>query len=141
MKLPNWLRNNFLFYKEELNDDSDRTDLWERRGDFQQVENVENANLIGSMFVDGRHQLHKVFLDLDVEHLYVPSTSPGHGHLYINVDVTQKELLDLVEHLARLGILGSGSLHQVGIRAMNTLRPPGLKKGDVVTPPPIPLPF
>lgn len=42
-------------------------------------------NLISSKTTDGRQM---PILDLDFPHAYVPSTQPGHGHLYLNVPIS-----------------------------------------------------
>lgn len=40
-----------------------------------------DANVVSSHIVGSRQ--HAPILDLDFEHAYVPSTTPGHGHLYL----------------------------------------------------------
>lgn len=43
----------------------------------------EEANLISSLTGAGKHL---PVLDLDFPHRYVPSTTPGHGHLYLDAE-------------------------------------------------------
>lgn len=43
-------------------------------------------NLISSKTTSGRH---KPVLDLDFPHTYVASSTPGHGHLYLDVEISR----------------------------------------------------
>lgn len=54
------------------------------------------ANLISSKTVDGK-QL--PIIDLDFPHEYVPSTQAGHGHLYLNVPISNFRFLLLMTGL------------------------------------------
>lgn len=133
MKLPKWLQRNNFYNFDRLSDDSEDKEAWVDVRDLFQVETEEEANLIGSKFVSGRHELHKVFIDLDVEHYYVPSSTEGHGHLYINVDLTREELGTLMGTLCKFGIVGDGWRYQIQARGENTFRLPGNKKKPVET--------
>lgn len=46
---------------------------------------AEDANVVSSNLPDGKHA---PIVDLDFPHRYVPSTTPGHGHLYLDVPVS-----------------------------------------------------
>jgi hypothetical protein len=49
---------------------------------------------------------HQPVLDLDVEHHYFPSSTPGHGHLYINCEpLNWRQYKNLLEVLADCGII------------------------------------
>lgn len=127
-QLPNWLRNNRLYNMGILSDDSENRSGWRDAREEHQTWNHDDANLIGSQFVDGRHPLHKVFIDLDVEHYYVESGTSGHAHLYINVDLTPDELMELQQTLNKFGIVGPGWVFQLEGRKENTFRMPNNKK-------------
>lgn len=71
---------------------------------------------------------HLPVLDLDVEHLYYPSTTPGHGALLLNViltDVDHSRLLDLLEEL---GIIQPGFVEASRQRGYAALRTPWTDK-------------
>lgn len=128
---PKWLKNNFLYNKSQLTDDSESEESWQDLHESERVEDLDEANVISSKWYDsgnGRLVLHKLFLDLDVEHLYVPSSTPGHGHLYLNVDLNPDQLEGLMATLVRFGIVSKGSLRQVRSRGASTLRLPWIKK-------------
>lgn len=53
------------------------------------------ANVVSSERVDSKY--HAVLLDLDVPAYLVPSTTPGHSHLYIDVAVPKSDYFSLLE--------------------------------------------
>lgn len=53
-----------------------------------------DANVVSSHLVGTR--LHAPILDLDYPHRYVPSTTPGHGHLYLNRPIPRWRLFILL---------------------------------------------
>lgn len=122
-ELPGWLKTN-VFYRSNLTPDSDN---FEFGRDHVRVHPLD-ANLISSESGEGCHNL---FLDLDIEHYYVPSTNEGHGHLYVNVCLSDEALREVVEVLVRHGILQKGIRDQVEDRGALTLRPPGVEKGTI----------
>jgi len=135
---PKWLRNNILYNKKVFAEDSDDPESWDEIEEVSRTENLEEATVVSSQWYAGsKINLHKLFLDLDCEHVYVPSSTPAHGHLMINVDLTYDDLYDLVKMLVKLDILGPGSLAQLRQREANTLRLPWVKK-DVERPIPAP---
>lgn len=71
---------------------------------------------------------HKPVFDLDIQHSYIPSSSPGHGHLLLDVPLTEDDYETLLGVLVAMGILGKGSLYQFRARRMSTIRKPGLMK-------------
>lgn len=89
------------------------------------VDNIKNANAISSKTDSGTH---KVLLDLDVEHYYVPSSTEGHGHLYINVDLTTPQFNVLLFTLQYLGIIQKGFAFLSIKRGFAALRFPWVKK-------------
>ena len=44
----------------------------------------QEANLISSLCENG---MHSPVIDLDVPHKVLPSSTPGHSHLYLNVEI------------------------------------------------------
>ena len=74
---------------------------------------------------DGKH---RVLLDLDVPHVYVPSTTDGHGHLVIDVPQDWTNLCKLLQLLGDMHILQYGSVDATFSRGETWLRTPGTKK-------------
>ena len=91
------------------------------------------GNLISSELAPqvGTVIFHAPLLDLDVPHLYVPSSTPGHGHLYLDVELTQPEYFHLLDVLAKYGIIEGGWVAATKARGYATLRAPGVTKEDL----------
>jgi hypothetical protein len=89
------------------------------------VERMKDANALSSKTKSGHH---KVLLDLDVEHYYVPSSTEGHGHLYINVDLSTAQYNVLLFTLQHLGIIQKGFAFLSIKRGFAALRFPWVKK-------------
>lgn len=71
---------------------------------------------------------HRVLLDLDVPHVYVPSSTDGHGHLIIDVPQDFKTLQKLLQLLGDMHILQYGFVDATTARGETWLRTPGTKK-------------
>lgn len=75
--------------------------------------------------------MHRPVIDLDVPHTYVPSSTPGHGHLYLDVDLTWAKYEALLEHLQDLGIIQPGFLLSAKANKASAVRLPWLRKPEV----------
>ena len=74
--------------------------------------------------------LHKPQLDLDVPNHYLHSSTPGHGHLSIDVDVPWNKYIQWLELSAELGIIQKGWVNAAKKRGYTTLRLPHIKKTE-----------
>lgn len=97
----------------------------DRNGDLRQVSEDE-ANLVSSQ--TDRLGIHMPVIDLDVPCRYVPSSTPGHGHLYIDVEMTEKQMLAILSALADAGVVEKGYLAASRARGMALVRKPGVFK-------------
>jgi hypothetical protein len=119
VSLPNWLKDNEFFaaitnVAHKSNDEFANTKRRKIPGPDSNVDFKTNEEvLIGSRWYSGKHEVHKLMLDIDVDHVYKVSRTPGHGHLILNVNLTRKELETLTEIFAELGITGHGNLRQI----------------------------
>lgn len=96
-----------------------------RRGNMRFVDEGE-GNLISSMVELG---VHRPVLDLDFAHQYVPSSTPGHAHLYIDhLLMDDTEYYGLLSTLNTFGLLGKGNVEQFKAHSMTLVRAPGVKK-------------
>lgn len=121
LELPDWLKSN-VFYRARLNQNS---------GEWINSDHVivhpYDANLVSSETISGRHNL---LLDLDCEHWYSKSSTYGHGHLAINIQISEDGLKEIVEVLSKYGIVQQGIKRQLDERGHLSLRLPGLKKNS-----------
>lgn len=72
--------------------------------------------------------LHWPVIDIDHECAWVPSTNPGHGHLYINKDVSLDGLIEILDVLAKHGIVERGFADATRERGYAAVRLPHVKK-------------
>lgn len=119
----------------EFATDSDGLENW----DDNRVEATitEGANLVSSNQVNGwlspqLSEYHAVLLDLDVPAFLVPSTRPGHSHLYIDVAVPEEKYFALIDQLADCGVIERGYANASKKKGGTFLRLPWVKKGDPV---------
>lgn len=84
-----------------------------------------NGELISSITDNG---MHMPVLDLDIPHLYLQSSTAGHGHLYLDVPMTKRQYKKFLKMLYKRGIIEHGYYKQFKQNKMNTVRIPGLKK-------------
>lgn len=92
------------------------------------VEAAEGAehNVVTSMLVDS--ELHAPVIDIDVPHRLVPSTTPGHSHLYIDVPMEWEQFDAILEALADAGVVEEGYYRASMARGFSTVRLPHVKK-------------
>lgn len=98
-------------------------------GDYEKVP-LEKANVITSEIVGS--SLHAPVIDLDVPALLVPSTTLGHSHLYIDVPMRWDRYVRLLDALAHAGIIEEGYARASIARGFTAVRPPWVKKKEVV---------
>lgn len=90
--------------------------------DSVQVATSAEANLVSSRLSDGRHA---PAFDIDFPCELIPSSTPGHFHLYIDKPMSWEEYRILLHALAAVGIIEDGYYH-ASVREQQTfLRPPG----------------
>lgn len=106
--------------------DDDYKDKKASEGDGEIVSSVEEANVVTSLYA---LDLHRPVLDLDLACELVPSSTPGHYHLYINKSMTWAKYRRLLEVLAEVGIIEPGYAKASIARGFSAVRLPGVVKG------------
>lgn len=94
--------------------------------DNLKVGDAKTADVIASA-ISGTGD-HTVMLDLDVPAKLIPSATPGHYHLYIDVVMGWKHYKFLLAALAACGIIEDGYKKASIARGFSALRPPWRKK-------------
>ena len=93
---------------------------------------IYEATAIGSKVQsDYLKDQHQILLDIDVPHVYIPSTTEGHGHLIFRRQVSFAAYLRLMEHMAELGLIEPGFVSATRNRGEAWLRVPWVAKGEV----------
>lgn len=80
-----------------------------------------------SSHVEGTN-LHAPILDLDFPHHYIPSTNPGHGHLYLDVPMSRLRMIFLLWALRVAGVIEQGNWWWSLRRGGTFVRVPGVQK-------------
>lgn len=79
----------------------------------------DEGNLISSLTTTGHHA---PVLDIDVPARLVPSSTPGHHHLYIDVECSWEDYEVLLRAMERCGILEAGYVSASIERRMTSVR-------------------
>ena len=72
--------------------------------------------------------LHRPVLDIDVPARLIPSTTPGHHHLYLDIDMTWEKYEALLKALASAGVIEQGYLLAALNRRATFVRLPWVAK-------------
>lgn len=91
----------------------------------EETSSLDEANIVISLLPDGTHA---PVLDLDIPHVYVPSSTPGHGHLYLDVPMDDESFWIFLELLSDLGIIEEGYFQASKARGYSAVRLPWIKK-------------
>lgn len=71
---------------------------------------------------------HRPILDLDIPAHLIPSTTPGHGHLYLDKVLTWSQYVTLLDCLAAVGIIEPGYRDASIAREFTAVRLPWIRK-------------
>lgn len=94
----------------------------------REVADLAEANVVSSIAASGSVPHHYPVLDLDVPARLVPSSTPGHSHLYIDKSVPDEVYWRLCEALVNAGILEPGYVSASMERGYTSVRLPWIKK-------------
>lgn len=91
---------------------------------------LHEANVVTSVecIDDGSTPWHLPVLDLDIPVFVLPSSTPGHSHLYIDHPLPWDAYLQLLECLADIGLLEEGYLEASKRRKRTDIRLPWVDK-------------
>lgn len=74
--------------------------------------------------------MHRPIIDLDMSAALIPSTTPGHFHLYIDKLLTWEKYAELLLALSSAGIVEEGYVSACLDRGYSSVRLPWVKKGQ-----------
>jgi hypothetical protein len=94
---------------------------------IEPADSLATANVITSQ-VAGAPGMHKVAIDIDLPAVLIPSTTPGHYHLYIDQIMSWEVYTRLLDALAIAGVIEFGYARASKIRGCTSLRLPWIKK-------------
>lgn len=117
--------------------DLDEVDEEEMEGDYDSSRNdklaevPEAAHVVGSSLAKrdpDEEQHHRLLLDLDHPALLLDSSTPGHHHLYVDVEIEQEAWEKLIRALSEAGVIEEGYAEASLERGHTDLRLPWVKK-------------
>jgi hypothetical protein len=88
---------------------------------------IHDANVVTSKIK--RSVKHTIMLDLDVPATLVPSSTPGHSHLYIDTPMDWAKYVRLLDALRDAGVIEYGYAEASKARGYTALRLPWVRKG------------
>ena len=93
------------------------------------VVDTPDANVVSSHFGGVNSDLHRPVLDIDFPCAAIPSTTPGHYHLYLDKAISWETYEKLLVALAEAGIIEQGYANVSIERCHTAVRVPWIKKG------------
>lgn len=123
--IPEFARNNIFRYSNILQS----SDVVESKEEQVMIDDVpvQQANLISSDLPNGNH---KPMLDIDISAAFIPSSTPGHGHLYLDQELTWEKYERLLTVLHDCGIIQTGVMNNAIKRKYTALRLPWHSKAE-----------
>lgn len=88
---------------------------------------INEAHVITSQTA-GDADMHRPILDIDFPAALIPSTTPGHFHLYLDKEIPWNTYADLIDALAHAGIIERGYADASVARAYTSVRLPWIRK-------------
>lgn len=85
-------------------------------------------NVVTSLVPTPTGLMHAPVLDIDIPHTLVPSSTPGKGHLYLDVLMTWEDYVDLLRILAKVGVIEPGYYRASERKGFSAARLPWVKK-------------
>lgn len=129
MNVLSLIANLRMFKVTTWDEDSSVTYSQEQR---EPAKDIGEANIatsiredIGDPFAE---PVHALLIDLDVPAYLVPSSTPGHSHLYVDVAIQQNAYFRLLDALAECGVIQHGYAVSSQARGGTALRLPWVKK-------------
>jgi len=127
MNVLGLIANLRLFRVTKWDEDSSVTYSREER---EPATSIAEANVSTSIREDA-DDAHALLLDLDVPAWLVPSSTPGHSHLYVDVKIPTATYFALLDALAAAGVIQHGYANSSKHRGGTALRLPWIKKPDL----------
>ena len=126
-RLPSYVRRHRLATISTKDDNDEYTN------ETVPTEELDKAEVVTSEVAEGAYKgLHRPILDIDLAATIIPSSTFGHGHLYINHTLTWGQYEKLLNVLAEVGIIEEGYARASIERQHTAVRLPWVRKPSVM---------
>lgn len=97
---------------------------------LEETKDLNDADIVASetRSLGRRKGKHLVMFDVDIPMSVVPSTTPGHNHVFFDTYVTRGQLFHLLDVMADCGIVEQGYVSASKARGFTALRLPWIRK-------------
>jgi len=126
--LPKYVRNHQL--AKLARPEQDETGDIDYSGEVVSADRLEEAEVVTSLGEPSFVDLHRPILDVDLPMHIIPSSTEGHGHLYIDKLLTWHQYERLLSVLADCGIIERGYYNVSVAREHTAVRLPWVKKEE-----------
>lgn len=106
---------------------ADKLNEYDDNSKPNEITGIDKANIVTSE-VKNRHRVHKPVLDIDFPVTLIPSSTPGHFHLFLDREMSWDVYEKLLYALADAGILEEGYVSASIQRGYTAVRLPWIKK-------------
>ena len=127
--LPSFARKHRLATISTKDEDGDYTNETVPTDELEKAEVITSQSQDHS-FTGVLRELHRPILDIDFPVAVIPSTTPGHNHLYIDKRLSWSDYKKLLTVLAEVGIIEWGYADASIEREHTAVRLPWVKKGE-----------
>ena len=138
--LPEFVRNNMVLRISQNPTAADTPEERQRKvqellndGNYDTAHELpktaDDAEVVSSL--DLKTYLHRPVLDIDIPAALIPSSTPGHAHLYIDKPMTLTQYENLLWALVEAGIIEGGYANASSARGYTSVRLPWVKKPEV----------
>lgn len=106
--------------------------------DTELVDEADDAEVVLSLTgekIGGNVSVHRPIFDVDFPVAAIPSSTPGHFHLYLDKELTWHQYSRLLAVLSDVGIIESGYRQASEARGFTSVRMPSVKKSPAAVAP------
>ncbi len=108
----------------------DNMDVYDAQTGRYATQDLDEAQVITSRVDVVGEATHKLIIDLDLPAQLIPSSTPGHFHLYVDKEIPDAAWQTLMYALAAAGLIEPGYMRASIARGFTAVRLPWVKKPD-----------
>lgn len=97
-----------------------------------EVANVATSEVKGTNPAGWGYERHKLLVDIDMPCKLIPSSTPGHHHLFIDKEMSRDQMMTILRALSAADVVESGYVDASDKRGYTAVRLPWIKKNDLL---------